>query len=708
MLAVMMEHDKRSDDDPTDTVSTIDELSTATVPLTSTHQRRLDFGSIIDNSDIRRSELGLLLNYAIVPEDEDSDDAALEKRYSRMHHHHNNNNNNSSNSSSHKNNNSSPSAISIDENEASTVSQRNNYGKVKHSNNVQRRRRPSNNSKPLSIITTVPTYTKNARPAVWIEAEAGVGKSSLLQQFRTEIKESYPHRVVLMQGKFEPRAAASEPFAALREAVNEFVQSFLLTLPEQDSFRQEWATGLREKMNNYGVFSLFLGILPELRPCFDAEMPCGNKPVVEDDDDDDSNPFGNFNSREYRFERFRVAFRNMIRFTCRKLWRTEQKRGLVLILDDFHWVDPDSMQIVKSLMEDPRKPHNFRLIAATRPLDDHPNVLNLYTILTVPTEAVSDSHATLRSLAASRRNIGNGSPRETTQKVSFSTTAKNPNSERLRHGEEASQSEISETTLYRRIPNLEMMELARLSTKQIADMLHTLLVTRPYDEDDDDNDDEYLLGLLELARITKEKTQGNTFVVVQFLRLLERKNLFTYEDEHFRWNFDTKEIEKVDYQSENVSKVVTETLESGSKRQKSALMIAASFGVSQFDVPTIVHASKVVEGDASESSDHDDDADDPIVVQNRVNRMKEQLAEALKDGFVEMTPTGNFRFAHDRIRESAYSLLPEGPSRKEVHLKVGRQLRAWMDAQEECKFTCENPEYLNKPMQRTNLFRSSS
>jgi predicted ATPase len=72
--------------------------------------------------------------------------------------------------------------------------------------------------------------------------------------------------------------------------------------------------------------------------------------------------------------------------------------------------------------------------------------------------------------------------------------------------------------------------------------------------------------------------------------------------------------------------------------------------------------------------------------------MKEQLAEALKDGFVEMTPTGNFRFAHDRIRESAYSLLPEGLSRKEVHLKVGRQLRAWMDAQEECKFTFENPE----------------
>lgn len=638
--------------------------------------RRLDFGAISDNSDIRRSELGLLLNYAIVPEDENSEGFDNERS---------SDNDNSSSTIDHKN----VSRAVNRRHDAHSINRRNSYP-----NHDRRRRRNDATSvsshRPLSIINTIPAFNKNSRPAVWIEAEAGVGKSTLLQQFRSEVQADFPHRAILMQGKFEPRAAASEPFAALREAVKDFVHSFFLTLPEQDSFRKEWAEGLRGEMDTYGAFDLLLGILPELRPCFEKEASVGVARRKEDESDDaydeDQNPFGNFNSREYRFERFRVAFRNLIRFTCRQLWRTDQKRGLVLILDDFHWVDPDSMQIVKTLMEDPRKPHNFRLIAATRPLDDYPNVLNLYTVLTVPTEAVPDSHSTLRSMAASRRNLASNGSTETARKVSFSKTASRTGAERWRTDEGLSISEKSETTMYRRIPNLEMMDLARLSTKQIADLLHSLLVSKL---PEDDTDDDYLLGLLELARIIKEKTEGNTFVVIQFLRLLERENLFVYQELQHRWEFNVNCIAAIDYHSENVSKVVTDTIESGSTRRKWALMVAASFGVSQFDVSTIVHASKVVqaEGDDSESSHYDHD--DPVVVKRRVVDMKEQLAEALKDGFVEMTPSGTFRFAHDRIRESAYSLLPEGSSRKDVHLKVGRQLRAWMDTQEECKLTLQ-------------------
>jgi predicted ATPase len=562
-------------------------------------KRRLDFGAVVDDSDIRNTELQMLLHYAIVPE------------------------------------------IFGDDN-------------VK-SNNLN---------------------NETARPSVWIEAEAGVGKSILLQQFRSKITCSFSHRAITIQGKFEPRAAASEPFAALREAIQDFVQSFL-TLPENDFFRQEWSKGLQEEMNIYGAFDLLLGILPELRPCFETGSLGGDEGTDIQKDDDDQNPFGNFNSREYRFERFRVAFRNLIRFTCRQLWRAEQKQSLVLILDDFHWVDPDSLQIVKTLMEDPRKPHNFRFIAATRPLGEYPNVLDLYTTLTVPTKPVSHSQLTLKSLAASRQKL-RASKSESKGKLSISTQY--TQAEHPRHSE-ASQSDQSEATKYRRIPNLEMMELSRLSTRQIASVLNKLLSL------DSSDDNEYWSRLLELARIIKDKTQGNTFVVIQFLRLIEKRNLFVYSEEHRRWEFKILSISQLDYHSENVSKVVAESLDSGSKRRKSALMVAASFGVSQFDVPTIVHASKVVQADMDMSDSSDEERyGDPIMVKQRVDEMKEQLAEALKDGFVEEIGSGKFRFAHDRIRESAYSLLPEGSSRKLVHLKVGRQLRAWMDTQEECKF----------------------
>ena len=113
-------------------------------------------------------------------------------------------------------------------------------------------------------------------------------------------------------------------------------------------------------------------------------------------------------------------------------------------------------------------------------------------------------------------------------------------------------------------------------------------------------------------------------------------------------------------------------------------MVAASFGVSRFDVATIVHAVAAVElqGESKdEASEEIEEHEDPYLVRKRVRDMNGELAAAAQEGYVEETSPGQFRFAHDRIRESAYSLLPEGNSRKEVHLKVGRQLRSWMDTQ---------------------------
>jgi predicted ATPase len=637
----------------------------ATRSINNVTKRRLDFGSASDkNSELRRAELGLLLNYAIIPVDdvcERTTTMASERRRTSI----NNTSFSSIHGIVHRNN---------DDDDSTGPAHPNSFqGK-------NRRGKSKTSIRPLTVITTTPTAVQeNGRPAVWIEAEAGVGKSYLLENFTTEIRSSYSHRAVTMRGKFEPRAAASEPFAALREAFQDFIQNYLL-LSEHDSSRQEWAVGLRDELSPYGAFRLLWRILPEIRPAYASVTSSTTDFQDTESDDGDNNPFGNFNSREYRFERFRVAFRNMIRFTCRQLWNEEQKRNLVLILDDFHWVDPDSMQIVKTLMEDPKKPINFRLVAATRPLDQYPNVLKLYTILTVPTEAASEINSSLRSVAAARRSTTSRVNIDSSRKVSFSSITTYTKVERLRHNDDESHSELCERTIYQRIPNLEMMELSKLSHQQIADLLHALLITS-----EEYIDDDYLILLLELARIVKERTQGNTFVVIQFLRLLERKHMFVYDQEHHRWNFDVNSISSVEYQSENVSKVVTETLETGSKLRKSALVVAASFGVSQFDVSTIVHASKVVQAEFDISESSDNDFDDPLVVKEQVNHMNEQLAEALEEGFVEKTASGNFRFAHDRIRESAYSLLPEGSSRKEVHLKVGRQLRAWMDTQEERK-----------------------
>jgi hypothetical protein len=67
--------------------------------------------------------------------------------------------------------------------------------------------------------------------------------------------------------------------------------------------------------------------------------------------------------------------------------------------------------------------------------------------------------------------------------------------------------------------------------------------------------------------------------------------------------------------------------------------------------------------------------------------MNAQSEQAANEGFLLRTDTGYFKFAHDRIRESASTLLPDGDARRELHLRIGRQLRIYMDIQTELDFS---------------------
>lgn len=538
---------------------------------------------------------------------------------------------------------------------------------------------------------------KDSKPSVWIEAEPGVGKSWLLQEFRKELETSHQHETVLMQGKFEQRAAASEPFATLREAMEDFVQGYLL-LPSYEEFRLEWAQGLKADQRTFGAFQLLWNILPELRPAFDEdeEPTCTRQPnesstTFERRNEQDANPFGDFSSREYRFERFRVAFRNMIRFTCQMLQK--ENKTLVMILDDFHWIDPDSMLIVKSLLQDEQKPCNFFLLTATRPRETHPIVLGLYATLMTAPVAPDFSQQIKRHMsivpASSSRVAMETCADKDKNKTSTSTctdmttlTLNNHSTQMFNRSSPATKSQSIRPEKRSSVPPVQMLELPRLSSRQIAHVLRSILQASETDNLDEVD---------RLAKIVESETCGNFFVVMQFLRMLERSGHIMYSEDQNRWSFNIDRILNVDWRSEEVSNTVSATLEAGSRGIRSALMIAAAFGVSQFDTLTIVHATKIVENagkDGKETVAIGSDYEDPVVVKGMVQEMNDQLREAVADGFVLETSPGHFRFAHDRIRESAYSLLQREGLREEVHLKIGRQLRLWIDTQEErkCKF----------------------
>ena len=57
------------------------------------------------------------------------------------------------------------------------------------------------------------------------------------------------------------------------------------------------------------------------------------------------------------------------------------------------------------------------------------------------------------------------------------------------------------------------------------------------------------------------------------------------------------------------------------------------------------------------------------------------LEEASEAGLVEMVGLGSYRFTHDRVRESAYSLIPEGEERNTFHLRIGQLVLEMLESE---------------------------
>lgn len=191
----------------------------------------------------------------------------------------------------------------------------------------------------------------------------------------------------------------------------------------------------------------------------------------------------------------------------------------------------------------------------------------------------------------------------------------------------------------------------------------------------------------ELADEIFRKTGGNCFGTVQFIRTLEKKGLVFFSSSKNRWIWDLSKITKEPNMSNSAMEAVANTLRSFDEGKMLALTAAASFGASQFEVETIVHAATFLKQEKGEGrmqcETGIDETTDFMLVRQNIHLMSDQLRSASKLGLVEQIGSGTFRFAHDSVREAAYKLLPDGNARKKLHLTIGRQLHSWMDTQEE-------------------------
>ena len=583
---------------------------------------------------------------------------------------------------------------------------------------------------------------------VIIQAESGTGKTDFLEQFEREHLAKSSMQLLYAFGKFEERAAASEPFAVIVDIINELVDRILTrhdqtqnrpqggsnhlsklerklaaghTISRSNSNRENdpgivWGKRIRMAIPNRGERMILLGILPSLKRLLahrtrQSGASTGSKSITSstiDEEDDEAFPnttttatsnkknesgdntaeacqnddasstsstyssssidweeqgFGDMTEREWRFERFRIAFRELIRCISTHC-------PLVLIFDDLHYADQDSLALIKSVMNDNSlSVHDQRLllICASRPE-------TWKHLLGIPEE-------NQYKFLVSQSSTGDATAETTTDDDDDAV-----------------------------LPYV--VDLPKLTKAEILSLLTELLERS---DDQDPVQDE----LDSLADLVTSKTGGNAFVVMHFLRRLEQKEFIHFSQETNR--FELKPLEQIwsafllkgrcsetaslesssvfsiddsarsvasDTVAETVMEVLVDNLKQLDPEQRLILLTAASLGVSHFELSTIVHAVNVVQNEQEnpslEDDDHQDEYTDHFVVRQNMVHTRHSLESAVQGGLVQELKPGYFKFSHDRIREAAYSLLPRGSEeRTRMHLKIGRQFRLWMDTERE-------------------------
>jgi PAS domain S-box-containing protein len=150
-----------------------------------------------------------------------------------------------------------------------------------------------------------------------------------------------------------------------------------------------------------------------------------------------------------------------------------------------------------------------------------------------------------------------------------------------------------------------------------------------------------------LVRLIHEKTGGNPFFVIQFIAALAEEGLLYFDHDRGRWHWNIRGIRAKGY-SDNVIDLMVDRLNRLPVATLTALQHLACVGNSaETATLCIVH-------DATEKQVHAD------------------LWEALRQDLV-LRSDESYEFAHDRIQEAAYSLIPHD-RRAEFHLRIGRQL----------------------------------
>jgi PAS domain S-box-containing protein len=153
----------------------------------------------------------------------------------------------------------------------------------------------------------------------------------------------------------------------------------------------------------------------------------------------------------------------------------------------------------------------------------------------------------------------------------------------------------------------------------------------------------------ELARLIYDKTAGNPFFAIQFMSALSEEALLTFDHRNARWSWDVNRIHAKGY-TDNVVDLMVGKLSRLPPECQKALQHLACLGSAAEETSLCI---------ACEKDEHE---------------LRVVLREALRLEYILQLDSA-YAFVHDRVREAAYSLIPE-ERQADAHIRIGRLLVA--------------------------------
>ena len=150
-----------------------------------------------------------------------------------------------------------------------------------------------------------------------------------------------------------------------------------------------------------------------------------------------------------------------------------------------------------------------------------------------------------------------------------------------------------------------------------------------------------------LARLLLDKTHGNPFFAIEFLRSLAEEELLKFDHRRGRWSWDVKRIHAKNYTDNVVDLMVAKMHRLSLETQHALQQMACMGNGADFDLLAAVYKGSQAD-------------------------MHRELREAVRAGLV-LPSDRAYRFLHDRVQEAAYSMIPEN-ARGVTHLRIGRLL----------------------------------